>query len=152
VRNFLTGPTVLTMFDAPIAPVYLAVVFLIHPHIGFIVAGAGVALLTIAYINQRVTAVAFTRAHAFATRANLQAEAMSRNAQVINAMGMIPEGVLSWGRETAESLKAQIVAQDRNIYLAGVSKFMRLSCARAAGHRRHDHRGIDRRKPRAGAA
>jgi ATP-binding cassette subfamily C protein len=127
VRNFLTGPTVLTMFDAPIAPVYLVVVFLIHPHIGFIVTGAGVALLTIAYINQKVTAVAFTRAHAFGTRANLQAEAMSRNAQVINAMGMIPEGVLSWGRETAESLKAQIIAQDRNIYLAGVSKFMRLA-------------------------
>jgi ATP-binding cassette, subfamily C, bacterial len=126
VRNFLTGPTVLTMFDAPISPVYLAVVFLIHPHIGFIVTGSGLALLAVAYINQKVTAVPFARSHAFATRANLQAEAMSRNAQVINAMGMIPEGVLSWGRETAESLKAQIAAQDRNVLMAGISKFLRL--------------------------
>jgi len=28
---------------------------------------------------------------------------MARNSQVINAMGMIPEGVLIWGRETAAS-------------------------------------------------
>ena len=48
-------------------------------------------------------------------------------AQVINAMGMIPEGVQIWGRETAESLKAHVTAQDRNTYLAGVSKMVRLS-------------------------
>jgi ATP-binding cassette subfamily C protein len=127
VRSFLTGPTVLTMFDAPIAPIYLLVVFLIHPHLGLIVTASGVLLLTIAYLNQKVTAVAFARSHAFASRANLQAEAMSRNAQVINAMGMTPEGVLSWGRETAESLKSQIVAHDRNILMAGISKFLRLA-------------------------
>ncbi|KZL25336.1 hypothetical protein PsWM33_02200 [Pseudovibrio sp. WM33] len=27
----------------------------------------------------------------------------------MNAMGMIPEGVIIWGKETAESLKAQIM-------------------------------------------
>jgi ATP-binding cassette subfamily C protein len=42
-------------------------------------------------------------------------------------MGMIPEGVQIWGRETAESLKAHVIAQDRNTYLAGVSKMVRLS-------------------------
>ena len=28
---------------------------------------------------------------------------MARNAQVINAMGMIPEGVQVWGRETVDA-------------------------------------------------
>ena len=46
--------------------------------------------------------------NAYAMRANLQADAMARNAQVINAMGMIPEAVAIWGRETRESLKAQV--------------------------------------------
>lgn len=127
LRGFITGPVILTMFDAPVAPVYLAVVFLIHPHLGFIVMGAAIGLLAIAMLNQRITAVAFTRASAFGTRANLQAEAMARNAQVINAMGMIPEGVRIWGQETVESLKAQVVGQDRNILMTGCSKFLRLS-------------------------
>ncbi|NJL07882.1 MAG: type I secretion system permease/ATPase [Methylacidiphilales bacterium] len=127
LRNFITGPVLLAMLDAPVAPIYLIVVFLIHPDLGFIVAGTSVALLVVATINQRLTGVHFSRANAFATRANLQAEAMARNSQVINAMGMIPEGVTIWGRETAASLKAQVSAQDYNIYMAGISKFIRLS-------------------------
>jgi ATP-binding cassette subfamily C protein len=127
LRAFVTGPVILTMFDAPVSPVYLLVVFLIHPQLGYIVAGSGLALLVIALLNQRVTAVSFARANAYATRANLQAEAMARNAQVVNAMGMIPEGVQLWGRETVESLKAQVEGHDRNIFMTGLSKFFRLS-------------------------
>jgi len=126
IRSFLTGPVILTMLDAPTAPIYLLAVYLIHPHLGYIVTIAAVILFVIAYFNQQFTAVPFARSSAFTTRANLQSEAMSRNAQVINAMGMIPEGVLMWGRETAESLKAQVSAQDRNILMTGASKFFRL--------------------------
>ena len=126
LRSFLTGPVLLSMFDMPVAPIYLFAVFLIHPHLGFIVATSGGLLLAIALINQKMTAVAFARANAFGTRANLQAEAMARNAQIINAMGMIPEAVRIWGRETADSLKAQVAGHDRNIVLTGVSKFARL--------------------------
>ncbi len=126
LRSFLTGPVLLTMFDTPVAPVYFAVVFLIHPHLGFIVLFSGAALVVVALLNQRVTAVPFTQANNYGTRANLQAESMARNAQVINAMGMIPEGVQVWGRETVESLKAQVIGQDRNIMMTGLSKFLRL--------------------------
>ena len=114
------------MFDTPVAPVYFAVVFLIHPHLGFIVLGSGAALVIVALLNQRVTAVPFNQANNYGARANMTAESMARNAQVINAMGMIPEGVQVWGRETVESLKAQVVAQDRNILMTGLSKFLRL--------------------------
>jgi ATP-binding cassette subfamily C protein len=126
LRAFITGPVLLTMFDTPVAPVYFVVVFLIHPHLGFIVLGSGIALIVVALLNQRVTAAPFNQANNYGARANLQAESMARNAQVINAMGMIPEGVLVWGRETVESLKAQVMAQDRNILMTGVSKFLRL--------------------------
>ncbi|MEW6644580.1 MAG: type I secretion system permease/ATPase [Pseudomonadota bacterium] len=126
LRSFITGPVLLTLFDTPVAPVYLAVVFLIHLQLGLIVLTSGIMLFIVALINQRITAVPFTRANAFGTRANLQAEAMARNAQVINAMGMIPEGVQIWGQETVESLKAQVVGQDLNILMTGISKFLRL--------------------------
>ncbi|WP_407666708.1 type I secretion system permease/ATPase [Microvirga roseola] len=127
VRSFLTGPVLLMMLDAPVAPVYLLAVFLIHPELGYIITATGAMLLVMALVNQKMTAIPYAQANAYATRANLQADAMARNAQVINAMGMIPEGVLIWGRETCESLKAQVMAQDRNIILAGITKFIRLT-------------------------
>ena len=126
LRSFITGPVLLTMFDTPVAPVYFAVVFLIHPHLGFIVLASGVALVIVALLNQRVTAVPFNQANSYGARANMTAESMARNAQVINAMGMIPEGVQVWGRETVESLKAQVIGQDLNILMTGLSKFLRL--------------------------
>ncbi len=127
LRAFITGPVILMMLDAPVAPFYLLAVYLIHPHLGAIVTATGMALLVIGLINQKLTAVPFAQANTYAARANLAADAMARNSQVINAMGMIPEGVQIWGRETAESLKAHVIAQDRNTYLAGVSKMVRLS-------------------------
>jgi ATP-binding cassette subfamily C protein len=126
MRSFITGPVLLTMFDTPVTPVYFGVVFLIHPHLGFIVLSSGIALMAVALLNQRVTAVPFTQANNYGARANLQAESMARNAQVINAMGMTPESVQVWGRETVESLKAQVIGQDRNIMMTGASKFLRL--------------------------
>ena len=126
LRSFITGPVLLTMFDTPVAPVYFAVVFLIHPHLGFIVLGSGVALVIVALLNQRVTAVPFNQANNYGAGPTFRRKSMARNAQVINAMGMIPEGVQVWGRETVESLKAQVIAQDRNILMTGLSKFLRL--------------------------
>ena len=127
LRSFITGPVIVMMLDAPVAPFYLLAVFLIHPQLGAIVSATGIALIVIALVNQKLTAVPFAQANTFAGRANLAADAMARNAQVMNAMGMIPEGVQIWGRETAESLKAHVTAQDRNTYMAGLSKMVRLS-------------------------
>ncbi|MEM8649304.1 MAG: type I secretion system permease/ATPase [Pseudomonadota bacterium] len=126
LRSFITGSVLLTMLDAPVAPLYVLAVFLIHPQLGMILCATMVILLIIAIINQRMTALPFGKANAFAMRANLQSDAMARNAQVMNAMGMVPEGVQIWGRETAESLKAQVLGQDRNIFMSGISKFIRL--------------------------
>ncbi|WP_082733656.1 type I secretion system permease/ATPase [Polycladidibacter hongkongensis] len=127
LRSFLTGPVLLAVMDAPVAPVYLAVVFMVHPHLGIIVTTTILVLLLLAKINQRVTAGPFALAHSFSTRASMQTEAMARNAQVINAMGMIPEAVAFWGKETSIALKAQLLGQDRNVIVSSLSKFARLS-------------------------
>lgn len=127
IRNFVIGPTILLMFDAPIGPIFLFAVFMVHVDLGLITVGACLLLLAIAMINRKVTEASFTTASAYAARANQAAEAMSHNAMVINAMGMIPEGVAIWGRETAQSLTAQVKAQDRNTAMATISKFIRMT-------------------------
>jgi len=37
LRSFITGPVILMMMDVPVAPIYLAATFLIHPDLGWIV-------------------------------------------------------------------------------------------------------------------
>jgi ABC-type protease/lipase transport system fused ATPase/permease subunit len=54
------------------------------------------------------------------------AESLARNSQVINAMGMLSESILHWGRRQAPALTVQSQALDRNFWISGASKFVRL--------------------------
>lgn len=126
LRAFITSGTLLSFLDAPLAPIFLLAVFLIHPHLGFIVVAASLLLLIIATVNQRMTAKPFAESNAFLSRATLHLDSMSRNSQIINALAMIPEAVRIWGKDTALSLRSQVRAQDRNIVFATCSKLVRL--------------------------
>ncbi len=126
VKSFIASPVMLLLFDAPLAPIYLAVVFLIHPDLGWITVGAAVTLVTIALINQRATSVPLGQAGAHAAKADGHAEALARNSQVINAMGMLNESILHWGREQAQALTTQSGALERNFWISGASKMARL--------------------------
>ncbi|MEK1886503.1 MAG: type I secretion system permease/ATPase [Phyllobacterium sp.] len=126
LRAFLTSGTLLSFFDAPIAPIFLVAVFFVHPHLGYIVVVSSLILIGIAFINQRATATSFAEATNYQSRAMLHLDSMSRNSQIINALAMIPEAVRIWGRDMAGSLRAQVKAQDRNIVFATISKCSRL--------------------------
>ncbi|WP_173930915.1 type I secretion system permease/ATPase [Chelativorans sp. Marseille-P2723] len=126
IRSFITSGTLLSILDVPIAPLFVLVVFLIHPHLGSIVVGASLLLIFTAYVNQRMTAQHFSDANGFNSRATLHVDSMSRNSQIINAMAMIPEAVRMWGRDTALALRSQVRAQDRNIVISSASKSLRL--------------------------
>ncbi len=126
VRSFLSSPTMLLLFDAPLAPLYFFVIFLIHPVLGVLCLVAGALLFGIALINRSATAKPLSTAGTYASKADANAEALARNAQVINAMGMMNESILHWGREQANALKAQLDGQERNVWISGSSKFVRL--------------------------
>lgn len=53
LRGALTGPPALAAVDAPWAPIYIGVCFLIHPWIGALALLGGLTLVAIAFINQR---------------------------------------------------------------------------------------------------
>jgi ATP-binding cassette subfamily C protein len=126
IRSFIVSGTLLSFLDAPIAPLFVLAVFLVHPHLGYIVVCASVILMLIAFINQRLTAGHFADSNSFLSRATSHLDSMSRNAQIINALAMIPEAVRIWGRDTALSLRSQVMAQDRNIIMASISKATRM--------------------------
>ncbi|WP_305988460.1 type I secretion system permease/ATPase [Roseibium sp. MMSF_3544] len=126
LRSFLVSGTMMSFLDGPFAPLFLIAIYLIHPHLGMIVAGTCVVLLVIAVINQKLTAKHFGEANQNQSKANLHLDAMARNSQIINALAMIPEAVHIWGKDTATSLKSQVSAQDRNIVSASITKGIRL--------------------------
>jgi len=126
VKNFISSPVMLLLFDVPLAPIYFGAVFLIHPYLGFISVASGFTLIAIALVNQEATSSPLGQASLYASKADAHAEALGRNSQVINAMGMLNESILHWGGEQARALIFQGGALDRNFWISGASKFARL--------------------------
>jgi ATP-binding cassette subfamily C protein len=126
IRSFITGPTLVAMLDAPLAPIFMLAVWMVHPHLGAIVVSAVAVLLVVAWLNKRATAQPFAEASGYTARSNMTLDALSRNSQIINALGMIPEVVRMWGRDNAASLGSQVKAQDLNVMYTGISKAARL--------------------------
>src|SRR5690348_286394 len=126
VRGFISSPVMLLLMDAPLSPIYFGVIFLVHRDLGYIAVVAGLALALIAVINQKATSERLGRAGLQAAEADAAAESLARNSQVINAMGMLSESILHWGRRQAPALTVQSQALDRNFWISGASKFVRL--------------------------
>ena len=125
VRNFISSPVMLLIIDVPLTPIYFGAIFLVHAELGFLALGAGAVLFAIAMLNQKATAGPLGRAGMLGARADAAAEALGRNAQVINAMGMLNEGILHWGRQQAQTLTVQSAALGRNFWISGFAKFVR---------------------------
>jgi ATP-binding cassette subfamily C protein len=126
LRSFITSGTLVAFLDAPLMPLFIVVVFMVHPSLGVIVLTCCAVMFVIACLNQKMTAPQFAEANSFLGRANFHLDSMARNSQIINALAMIPEAVKMWGRETSGSLKAQVAAQDRNIIFSALTKACRL--------------------------
>ncbi|WP_419555554.1 type I secretion system permease/ATPase [Ruegeria lacuscaerulensis] len=126
VRGFLVSGTLISFLDVPFAPLFILMIFLVHPQLGMIVIVTALLLMTIALINQRMTSKPFAEANKAQSMANQHLDSMARNSQIINALAMIPEAVRIWGRDTAQSLTWQVRAQDRNVIFAAISRAVRL--------------------------
>lgn len=89
VRQFLTGSGLFAFFDAPWTPIYLLVIALIHPLLG-IVTLIGSLLVSLAWLTEVSTRKPLTEANQAALASGSFANNNLRNAEVIEAMGMLP--------------------------------------------------------------
>ncbi|MBI4183885.1 MAG: type I secretion system permease/ATPase [Proteobacteria bacterium] len=126
-RGFVTGPMLIPLLDAPWTPIFIAVIFLLHPSLGWMSLVGGVVLFALAVANEAATRRLVKDSGAVAVRSLKQAEAAVRNADVVEAMGMMPNLLRRWQAQNAESLALQARAGGRSGGISALSKFVRLA-------------------------
>ena len=125
VRGYLGGPGVTPLFDAPWAPVFLAIIYLIHPVLGLIGIGGAVVLLVCAVLNDLTTRKKLTEANNASTTAFNTADAAVRNADAIAAMGMLPNLVRRWQQMGTRSESQMASALDASGSISATAKTLR---------------------------
>jgi hypothetical protein len=119
LRQFLAGPGPFAFFDMPWAPVYLAVIYMLHPVLGMASTVAVVLLAALAFFNNRLIRVPTAEAHKATMAAQAMSEQALRNAEVARVMGMTSNLRSRWAAQQQEALEAQTLATDRGGFSCG---------------------------------
>lgn len=107
LRQFVTGNGIFAFFDAPWLPIYIWVLFVFHPLLGWMGVLASVVFFAIAVMNQKRSAPPLESASEVARQCNYDVQRNLRNAEAVSAMGMLPALRLRWRNRQDEMLAMQ---------------------------------------------
>lgn len=126
LRQFLTGAGLAAFFDVPWIPLYILVLFLFHPLFGWMALGGTMIAFGLTLANELSTQKLLAAANTEAIAANQYAGGNLRNAEVLEAMGMLGAVRQRWlGRHT-QVLNLQARASDRAGALTATSRGFRI--------------------------
>ncbi|WP_085624242.1 MULTISPECIES: type I secretion system permease/ATPase [unclassified Pseudomonas] len=127
VRQFLTGNALFAFFDAPWTPIYLLVAYLIHPLLGLVTLIGSLILVALAYLTEKATQKPLAEANQAALSSASYANNNLRNAEVIEAMGMLPAIGKRWYQGHLRILQMQTLASDRAALISSTGRFVRIT-------------------------
>lgn len=127
VRQALTGAGLFALLDAPWMPIYLVVIFIFSVPLGVFALVGALLLIALALVNERISHPPLEAAQRLSMQASTMATNHLRNAEVIEAMGMLPQIRKRWFDLHHEFLQQQAQASDRAGLMAGLTKFVRIA-------------------------
>lgn len=122
IRQFLTGNALFAFFDAPWFPIYLFVIFMFHPALGVFALCGTTILIILAYINEKISHQPLADANSVAVASTNLATNNLRNAEVIEAMGMLPNLQSRWYQLHSRFLNLQAEASEKSGIVTALSK------------------------------
>lgn len=125
LKAFLTGPGVMALFDAPWMPIAMLILWYMNFYL-FLVALAGAVLMVgLTVTNELLTRKPLMDASSAGRIAGRHVEIALRNAEVVNAMGMLKGVTNRWAGLNDRMIALQSKASRRAGTISGVTKFVR---------------------------
>jgi ATP-binding cassette subfamily C exporter for protease/lipase len=127
LRSFLTSPASIAIMDAPISLLFITIIFAMSVPLGALVLFAALAMLVVGYVTERKTMRPLTEAQKLSNEAQRYASTTLKNAQVIEAMGMMGNIRSRWLTRQRKFLTKQAQASDHAGRGAAISKFIQIA-------------------------
>lgn len=127
IRQFVSGNALFAFFDAPWFPIYILIIFLFDTSLGMFALCGSLILIALAITNERISKKPLSEANTAAVAANNLATNNLRNAEVIEAMGMLQSLMTRWYKLQCQFLVLQGEASEKAGIIAAISRFTRMS-------------------------
>lgn len=124
LRQFLTGQGVFAAMDLPWTLVYLGVLFLMHPWLGWAALLFMLPMMALAWLAHRATASTARHAQDAARDTNSFLFAKMRNAETVEALGMLGNFRSLWLALHERQLFAHADTYERSQRIAAITKFV----------------------------
>jgi ATP-binding cassette subfamily C protein PrsD len=125
LRQFISGSGPLALLDLPWMPIYLTIVFMMHPLLGWLALGGALAIVALAVGNELMSRGPAQKASsAVAARQRYIDDARS-NAEAIAGMGMMADIERRRALLNREVIRAQLLAGDRTSTFSSAIKALR---------------------------
>jgi PrtD family type I secretion system ABC transporter len=126
VRRLFANSGLFPILDAPWTPIFMLVLFMLHPVIGIISLTGAIVLLVLALLNEFSTRKLINDANSASSSAENYATAILRNSDVIEAMGMRKNAIDAWENLHGTSVELQTQSSIRSSRMASIAKFIRM--------------------------
>ena len=126
LRQTVSGPAVIAIFDAPWTPIYVAICFLIHPALGVLSLLGALLLAGMAWLSEAATRNQIAKSIELSTKSYVAIDQSMAAAPVLHALGMAPALL---ARRLAERTQASFASADANFTAStytAISKFVRV--------------------------
>ena len=125
VRQFLTGPSIFAFFDLPWTPIYIGVLFILHPLLGAVAVVFALIQAALAWLGHQRTVVPSESLAKAQRRSHAYINGKLRNAEAIEAMGMLKHLHHRWALLQARYAEMHAAAQGLTHRVTAWSKSVR---------------------------
>ena len=126
IRNFVTTQGLTFFCDSPWVPIFVTIIWLIHPNLGMLAATAAVILFLLSLLNDAATRGLIKSATDVNMAAMRDADATLRNAEAVSSMGMLPAMVERWRLNNTSVLGFLRQSGERSGVIVSLTKFVRM--------------------------
>ena len=127
LRQFMTGNGLFAFFDMPWIPIYMAILFLFHPAIGWLAVATAIILVVFAIFNEKSTSKWLQRANVLAMQNRSMLGKNLMNAEVVESMGMLGNLKGRWLEQVNKVLFLQSKASTNAGFWVSLSKVFRMT-------------------------
>jgi ATP-binding cassette subfamily C exporter for protease/lipase len=125
LRQFVTGQGIFVFFDLPWFPIYVAVMFLLHPYLGMAGLVFCVVSLGVSWWGHHANAQPIERAGEASRQAQGDHMAHLRNAEAIHAMGMLSALRQRWALRFVQHGATQSQVESTSTQFSSFSKYVK---------------------------
>ena len=126
LRQFLSGPGPMALFDLPWMPLYFAFVYFLHPWLGLMIFAGAIVLGALTMLTEVMTRRLAQKSQEASLERMSIIDSHARNADVLKAMGIGGRAIDRFNEANAKHLKIQTKANDISGSFSGISKVLRM--------------------------